>query len=282
MTGLRGVKPITLGVRVAALRAYRAKRDVPTAIREAMAKAVPIVTDGMVAAHLQGRLRSLDTASAVIGKRLALANAYDGATDFLQRRLDLSEQDVASLADLYGPTAVSVTGNLTGLLERKCSEAIAEAVRSGTHTSGGIALLRGAFDAAGVTPGSDFALETLFRTQVQTAYSAGRWNANQDPAIQEILWGYRYATAHDDRVRPTHAAMDGVTAPKDDPIWHEWTPPCGWNCRCTTLEIFHGDSEAVHIPPPPEIRFDGQTMQVVPDEGFGFNAGQVYRDLLPA
>ncbi|MDE7466685.1 MAG: hypothetical protein K2M59_09765, partial [Muribaculaceae bacterium] len=41
----------------------------------------------------------------------------------------------------------------------------------------------------------------------------------------------------DDKVRPEHAALDGVTLPPSDPFWVEFYPPNGWNCRCTVVQV---------------------------------------------
>lgn len=87
-------------------------------------------------------------------------------------------------------------------------------------------------------------LETVFRTSSATSYNAGRWQADQSPAIQEILWGYEYITVGDDRVRPEHAVFEGTRRPKDDPFWELFWPPNGWNCRCTTIAIFNDDDLA--------------------------------------
>jgi len=31
--------------------------------------------------------------------------------------------------------------------------------------------------------------------------------------------------------------MHGFIAPEDDPIWRTWTPPAGFNCRCTVIGL---------------------------------------------
>ena len=38
----------------------------------------------------------------------------------------------------------------------------------------------------------------------------------------------------DDRVRPSHRALDGIIVPKDDPFWQNHFPPWEWGCRCRT------------------------------------------------
>lgn len=55
---------------------------------------------------------------------------------------------------------------------------------------------------------------------------------------QDDLVGYRYSTMRDNRVRPTHRQLEGMTRPKDDPIWAKLTPPIGFRCRCWRLPVF--------------------------------------------
>lgn len=50
-------------------------------------------------------------------------------------------------------------------------------------------------------------------------------------------YNLQYRTANDDRVRPEHAAMNGITLPPSDPFWETYYPPNGWNCRCTVVQV---------------------------------------------
>lgn len=43
-------------------------------------------------------------------------------------------------------------------------------------------------------------------------------------------YNLQYRTQKDDKVRPEHAALHGVTLPPSDPFWEEFYPPNGWNC----------------------------------------------------
>ena len=65
-----------------------------------------------------------------------------------------------------------------------------------------------------------------------SATMAAKWEEFQQDGDRYNL---QYRTAHDDRVRPEHAALDRVTLPIDDPFWEEYYPPNGWNCRCTVV-----------------------------------------------
>jgi SPP1 gp7 family putative phage head morphogenesis protein len=47
----------------------------------------------------------------------------------------------------------------------------------------------------------------------------------------------QYVTAQDDRVRDSHAALDGVVLPSDSPFWERHTPPWEWGCRCSKVYL---------------------------------------------
>lgn len=54
------------------------------------------------------------------------------------------------------------------------------------------------------------------------------------------------------------------------------------NCRCSIIEVFHGDEQAARDVPPSSVTIDGVAVQPGPDEGWEFNPGEVYRDVLGA
>lgn len=233
---------------------------------------VPVMVDCMVAASLKGSIRSLLHAREATGidprqaSPVELATGYEGAIDFLMRRLGLSDFQLAELRDRFEARAIRVTDQISVELERAVQQAVLEATQEGAGVREGIAKLRDAFEAEGFVPGADYQLENIFRTQTQLAYGAGRFRALQNPAIQRLLWGFEYVTVGDERVRPTHAALDGLRRPKDDPVWRRIFPPNGYNCRCDALEIYHDEpvAEATELPSVTEA-----------DPGFNFNPGEI-------
>lgn len=83
----------------------------------------------------------------------------------------------------------------------------------------------------GLTP---WHAETVFRNNIQTAYSVGRYNQMQDMGDQ--FYG-EYDAVNDSWTRPTHAALDGKIFPMDHPFWDTWWPPNGHRCRCSVNPV---------------------------------------------
>ncbi|HUV66987.1 MAG TPA: phage minor head protein [Sedimentisphaerales bacterium] len=226
------------------------------------------VLDAMVTAHLNARLDALvRAAGAGAGvKALAIPGLQGEAVKFVEARIALTDAEISAINAQYGVEAASITGALSTDLEAKVAAAVRESTAQGLTVRDGSKLIGDAFARAGVVPSNAYQLQTIFRTQTATAYAAGRWQANQDPAIQEILWGYEYSTAGDDRVRLEHAALEGIVLPKDDPQWASIAPPNGWSCRCTLMEVYDTDDHEVIQPPVGPIEIEGQTIMPGPDD----------------
>lgn len=67
-----------------------------------------------------------------------------------------------------------------------------------------------------------------------SATMAAKWEQFSEDGDRYNL---QYRTAKDDKVRPEHAALDGVTLPMSDSFWETYFPPNGWNCRCTVVQV---------------------------------------------
>ncbi|EON13078.1 phage minor head protein [Pandoraea sp. SD6-2] len=73
-------------------------------------------------------------------------------------------------------------------------------------------------------------LETIFRTNLQSAYMAGRYASQMEHVDTHPYW--EYVAVLDNRTRPTHRAMSGRVYRHDDPFWLTFYPPNGFRCRC--------------------------------------------------
>ncbi len=81
-------------------------------------------------------------------------------------------------------------------------------------------------------------LQAEYNTAIGSAQVAARWTEFE--AMKDIYPNLMYDTAGDKRVRPSHAALDGVVKPMDDDFWDRNTPPLAWNCRCTIRQATGG------------------------------------------
>lgn len=78
-------------------------------------------------------------------------------------------------------------------------------------------------------------LATIFDTNMQSAYMAGRYKAFMANVADRPYW--MYVAIMDRRTRPAHAAMNGRTFRYDDPIWNSSFPPNGFRCRCSVRAL---------------------------------------------
>lgn len=77
--------------------------------------------------------------------------------------------------------------------------------------------------------------ELLVRTHAFQAYQACKWHIMQETKTSYPYW--KYVTIGDDRVRPEHAALNGLVVPADSPFWVDHFPPWDWGCRCDVVPI---------------------------------------------
>lgn len=263
--GVREARKITAHMERRVIAAYRRGRDPTIIMAIEFYKAARVIRDDMVSAHLTGLRRSQITAPLRFAR-----GAYAETVDVLRRRLKMSPKALKELSDAYEAEAVRVLSTASASAEKALQTALVEITEEGLTVRQGTAKLRQVFVNKGISPRNSFTLEAIFRTQTQLGYSAGQWMQEQDPAIQEILWGYKYVTVGDTRVRPNHAAIDGVTLPKDDPFWEENRPPNGWACRCQAIPLYE---ETRKKSPPEAVIVDGKSLKPGADKGFRFNPG---------
>jgi SPP1 gp7 family putative phage head morphogenesis protein len=136
--------------------------------------------------------------------------------------------------------------------------------------------------------GSAWRLETIFRTNMQTAYAAGQWRQIQEQA--ELAPFLMYDAVDDFRTRPAHRAWDGTVLPVNSPWWKTHYPPNGWNCRCGVIQLDADQVAGMGITPRAEPPEDGEFNWTNPrtgdvlripngiDPGFDRNPGDVLNE----
>ncbi len=72
--------------------------------------------------------------------------------------------------------------------------------------------------------------ETVFRTNLATAFSAGRMRQAFSPELDDFIPAFKRTPVGDADTRDNHDFE--LTALKRDPIWLNYSAPGGYNCRC--------------------------------------------------
>lgn len=86
--------------------------------------------------------------------------------------------------------------------------------------------------------GTSRRIKTIFRCNMSSAYSVGRYKQQLEDA--DVAPYFQYCAVMDGRTRPAHQAMNGKIFRYDDPIRNTMYPPNGWNCRCTVVSLTPG------------------------------------------
>lgn len=78
-------------------------------------------------------------------------------------------------------------------------------------------------------------LQTIYYTNMSSAYMKGRYDGMLSAAQARPYWQYLAVT--DPRTRDEHMELHGKVFAFDDPIWKRAFPPNGYRCRCHAVSL---------------------------------------------
>lgn len=78
--------------------------------------------------------------------------------------------------------------------------------------------------------GSPQRLQTIYYTNLNVAYSVGRYQTMIDNADNRPYWQYK--AVMDRNTRLSHAALNNLVYHYKHPFWDTFFPPNDWGCRC--------------------------------------------------
>lgn len=151
----------------------------------------------------------------------------DAALDFWRWRAKLTDDEAKTLGDGAKHRAFYVTGLARRDLVQLVSDGIEEALKNGETLAEFKKRIAAAIQAQGW---HGYRVENIFRTNLQTAYSAGRYVKMQ--AVKDSRPYWQYIAIMDSRVRPSHAILHLLVYPADHEFWKTNYPPNGYRCRC--------------------------------------------------
>jgi len=108
-------------------------------------------------------------------------------------------------------------------------------------------------------------LETIFRTNVQLAYGAGRHQQATHPDVASDRPVWMFDAILDGRETPICRACDGTKLPSDHPWWATHLAPLHHNCRSSFIALSEKQAGRITLSPPKE--------QPDPKTGFGLPPG---------
>lgn len=118
--------------------------------------------------------------------------------------------------------------------------------------------------------GSPRRLATIYQTNLQSAYMAGRYAAAYEARETHPYW--MYIAVMDSVTRPSHAVLHGKVFRWDDPIWQHIMPPNGYKCRCRIVAL---TAEAVKRRGLKVESSQGKTRQVTIETGVDKRTGEI-------
>jgi len=153
--------------------------------------------------------------------------APDAAIEFWKQRAKLTDEEARALGEGAKRRAFYVTGLARRDLVQLVSDGIEEALKNGETLADFKKRIATAIQTQGW---HDYRVENIFRTNMQTAYSAGRYKKMQAVKASRPYW--QYIAVMDKRVRPSHAILHEKVYPADHEFWATNYPPNGFRCRC--------------------------------------------------
>jgi SPP1 gp7 family putative phage head morphogenesis protein len=204
---------------------------------------VPIATSSRYKSHLgpRGTARFSEGDDSDLTAGFSLNLPADDAAGYLRDLTPVTRETFDGLSTQYQRDAFTVAGVSDQRLIKQIRDKLADVMAKGGTREDFTQAVRALTTDAGVEQLSSFLLDTVFTTNMQKAYSLGRYEQQKQPETIAALPFWQYMTVGDDRVRPEHAVIDGFQARAIDPVWNKIYPPNGFNCRCIVISLLESE-----------------------------------------
>lgn len=184
---------------------------------------------------------------------------YDAAVAEIRRRVPLTEDELERLGEAYREHAFTVANVTSADVVTDVWEALQRAVSDGTTLDDFKDEIGDKLERAWGGP-DPARLETIFRTNVQTAYQRGRYELMKSPALRRVRPYARLDGVGDSRQSEICEAVDGTVLPIEELEERRMIPPLHFNCRTNLVPISADDADEGERETPEDAE---------PDEGFG-------------
>lgn len=216
----------------------------------------------LVATYLQGATDVSDRVAKAT-KDLSLADELntdidwykltpEQAIEFFKSKQPLTSIDYKALDAQAKTRAFSTATSETEYLSGKFQDGLIKALQEGMSQGQWVKYVqKDLLPKLGINPKAigetPHHLNTVFRTNVQSAYQAGHWDALQDPFVQSVFGYLQYHAVMDGGTTPFCAFYDGKVWKIDNPIARTLFPPNHYNCRSDMMELTEEEARVFNI-----------------------------------
>ncbi|HUB09451.1 MAG TPA: phage minor head protein [Myxococcales bacterium] len=190
---------------------------------------------------------------------------FEAAIGWFKARVPLTDEELAALEQEAAELAFYVTGATQLDVVTAVWNALESSIDQGTPFADFQEAVADVLEDAwgGEIPGR---LETIFRTNLQTSYSAGRYREQYSPAARRQRPYVRLDTVPDSRESDICEALNGLGAfPKDGAFIASHHPPLHFSCRTQEVDLTEEEAQ--------ELGLEASPPDVAADDGFGGTPG---------
>ncbi len=186
---------------------------------------------------------------------------YAEAVEYLKKRDVIKKVDYDKLSDKMRFRAFTASRIADGDLLKRINSELIKNVNDGKGLKDFLSLTKtDILDKVGMGAGGQgWYWETVYRTNVQTAYNTGRMMGFEEDKPLAL----QFIGIEDSRQTDVCRSLSNIIRPYDDPLWQKYIPPLHFGCRSTVRAIYDED----------ELPEEWSSLEGIekPAKGFGTN-----------
>lgn len=183
---------------------------------------------------------------------------FEEALDFFLERKIITPEQFQALSDEQRTRAFTATRLASDALRARAYELLQQALANGSTLRDFVRALNADEASLGVTPSDSHYLETIYRTNLSSAYNAGRYRQITSDVVRSARPYVQFRATRDNRTTTVCNALHGKVFRQDDPAWQRFAPPLHFQCRSVIVAV----REATEVT-------DASTITAQPQRGFG-------------
>lgn len=200
---------------------------------------------------------------------------FETASKYMGEKMPLTKKSYSILSEKHRRGAFTVAGYTKAEIVSQFYNTLIDAMNNGDTMENFRETINSYLEDKGYDGVGSFRADTIFRTNIQTAYQVGHYESMTEPETKRLRPYWMYDAVGDERTRPSHMAMNGKVFPADSPIWDTWYPPNGYGCRCTVVTLSERQVKerglTVSKEVPSTVMSRGRPVDVTIDPGFDYN-----------